>query len=138
MGEFSWVSFGQSFWFAWFRACISHIPGSSCVSACVSQPWWILAKKPVGKLSITLLWTSKEPARWEDFLDLENENMVSYLLSEQGPASSPDCPAMDFGVSVWVESIQIAFLSAGGRDLPPASVQFSFCSHSSQMKSRRK
>ena len=88
LGEFSWVSFGQSSWFAWFRVCIWYIPGSSCVSACVSQPWWILAKKPVGKLSITLVWTSKEPARWEGLLDFENENMWSltfYLSRAQPP-----------------------------------------------------
>ena len=88
MGEFSWVSFGKSFWFPWFRVCIWYIPGSSSVSACISQPRWILAKKPVGRLSITLLCTSKELARWEGFLDFENENMWSltfYLGRAQPP-----------------------------------------------------
>ena len=42
----------------------------------------------MGKLSITLLWTSKELASWEGFLDFENENMWSltfYLSRAQPP-----------------------------------------------------
>ena len=41
--------------------------------------------------------TSKELSSWEDFLDFENEKyVVPYLLSGQGPASSPDGPAIVF------------------------------------------
>ena len=48
-----------------------------------------------------LLWagsflTSKELSSWEGFLDFENEKyLVSYLLSGQGPASSPSGPTID-------------------------------------------
>ena len=43
-------------------------------------------KRPMGRLGITPLSTSKELSSWEGFLDFENEKyMVSYIL---GPASS--------------------------------------------------
>ena len=41
------VSFGQSFWLAWFRVYIWYIPGSFHVSAHISWPRWTLPKRPM-------------------------------------------------------------------------------------------
>ena len=51
-----------------------------CVCVHISQPRWVLAKRPMGRLSITSFLTSKELSSLEGFLDSENYT-VSYLLS---------------------------------------------------------
>lgn len=52
-----------------------------CVSMCIFQPRWILAKKRCyGELDIIPLLISNEPFSWEDLFDLENEiQVVSYF-----------------------------------------------------------
>ena len=54
--HFLWVSFGQSFWFAWFWGRIWYIPGSSHVRVCISQPRWIIVKRPMGSLASLPFW----------------------------------------------------------------------------------
>ena len=51
-----------------------------CVCVHISQPRWVLAKRPMGRLSITSFLTSKELSSLEGFLGSENYT-VSYLLS---------------------------------------------------------
>ena len=62
----------------------------------ISQSRWIPAKRPMGRLDIIPLLTSKELSSREGLLDFKNEKyVVSYLLSGQGPASSLNRPAVD-------------------------------------------
>ena len=57
MGHFFQVSSGQSYYFASFCACIRFNSRSSPVWAHISQPRWILVKRPVGRLtSSTMGW----------------------------------------------------------------------------------
>ena len=61
-----------------------------CVCVCVHmcQSRWIPAKSSMGRLDVTLLWTSKELSSWGSFLDFESENYVaSYLGRAQPPLS---------------------------------------------------
>ena len=43
-----------------------------CVHACIFQPRWIPAKRPIGSLASLLFLTSKELSSWEGLLDFEN------------------------------------------------------------------
>ena len=54
IGHLFWVSFSQSFWFAWFTVHIWYISGSSHTS---------LPQRHLGRASLNIIssWTSKEP-----------------------------------------------------------------------------
>ena len=54
MGHFFWVSFGQSFWFAWFRVHIWYTSGSSQVCTHISQSRWSLLKRHLGRASLDI------------------------------------------------------------------------------------
>ena len=47
---------------------------------CIPQPRWIPAKRPMGKLDITPLLTSKEFSSQEGLLDFENKKYVASYL----------------------------------------------------------
>ena len=76
------------------------LPGSESVFGIPQDPPNVCAKmdstqEGYGQFGVTPLLTSKDLSSWEDLLDFENENyVVSYLLSGQGPASSLNCPAI--------------------------------------------
>ena len=93
MGHFFQVSFDQSFCFACFWVCIWFISGFSHLCAHLSSSWTPV-KRPVGRLSITLLVTSfliflvrKISLTWEW--------EICCFLSGQDPAYSLDFPAID-------------------------------------------
>ena len=56
MGHFFPVSFGQSFWFAWFRVRIWYISGSSHVCICISY-----YQRGLGVVSITYYGVAPPP-----------------------------------------------------------------------------
>ena len=88
MGNFFWVSFGQSFWFAWFSVHIWFISESSHGCVPISRPRWIPGKRPMVSLTSFPLWPSKGFYSWEGLLGFENENyVVSCLSSGQGLTS---------------------------------------------------
>ena len=63
MGYFFHVSFGQSFWYAWFTVHIWYISGSSHMCISISWPRWILPKRHLSSLaliSITPLWPPRK------------------------------------------------------------------------------
>ena len=71
MGHFFWVSFGQSSCFAWFWVCIWYMAVLSHVCVCFSWPIWILAKKPMGRLTLlTMRWHPLPFDFWGAFLHM--------------------------------------------------------------------
>ena len=108
MGRFFQVSSGQSYYFAWFWDCIWFNSRSSPVWVYISQPRWILVKRPMGRLtSSTLGWFPLLfgplgaflcTCCWEHLLDLRIRNMWS--LSGQGSGPPHFCYYFHLGVSV--------------------------------------
>ena len=86
MGHSFQVFSGQSYYFAWFWACIWFNSRSSPVWAHIFQPRWILVKRPMGRLtSSTMGWFPHFfgplgaflcMCCWECLLDLKNEKYV--------------------------------------------------------------
>ena len=93
MGHFFQVSFGQSFCFACFWVCIWFISGFSHLYAHLSSSWTPV-KRPVGRLSITLLVTSFLICLVRK-ISLTWEWEICCFLSGQDPAYSLDFPAID-------------------------------------------
>ena len=102
IGHFFRVSSGQSSCFAWLWVRIWFILGSSPVRVGISQPRWILARRPMGRLTSPAMgWcpppflTPEEPfcacVVGKVSLTSRMRNMWSlYLLSGQN--SAPLCP----------------------------------------------
>ena len=106
-----------------------------CVYASISQPRWIPGKRLVGKLDITPLLTPKELSSQEDLLNLENvKDVVSLLLSEQGPVSSLDCSASDtLEFLSTANELQMLFL-VGAHLLPDSKITWLLCPFRSSRK----
>ena len=75
--SFLWVSYGQSFWFSWLWICIWYILGSSNMCVHISQPSWILVKRPMGRL-IFHFWPPRVLLVWK-VLTLGMGNMWSFI-----------------------------------------------------------
>ena len=89
------VSFGQSFWFAWFRVHIFCISGFSQVCTHNSWPRRVLLQRPIveyllASLPFDLQGAALSVCSQEGLLISRRRNM----WSGQGPASSLNCPAV--------------------------------------------
>ena len=114
---FLWVSFGQSFWFSWLWICIWYILGSSNMCVHISQPSWILVKRPMGRLISFHFWPPRVLVVRKVFLTLGMGNMWSFI--SYGKAQ-PLLLFYNLHLGVWVHREQTPAVHPGAR-LSPVS-----------------
>ena len=119
MEHFFWVSFGQSFWFAWFTVHILYLSGSSHASlnqdGSYQRGVWV--EHPLTWFPLA----SNQP--FLPMCDRRDLQTLKNMWSGRGPAPSLNCPAILLLKFQSVESKSPITFPCGeeGSQVPPAS-----------------